>query len=299
MAKTYNQLVDDFKSINNDSSSGTIGKTFLNIGIRKILGLSDWTFLRGTKQYSTGTSVQTYRIPYDADRADYLKYWYGGAWYYPEQVHGDKRWTEINAVDTVTASIPYYWYFDSPSKQIYLYPKSTDVNGTIIVEYTKKIRDFSVSDYSTGSVSCSSSGTFFTGVGTSWGTPMEGRYIKVSSGISSMDGFWFEIDSVGSTTNLVVKELIPEAVSEGTYVISELMPFPEGFEDLPLWYSLEKYYRFRQDTSLAREYKTMYEEGISDLKRRDSKTVKHLIEQQSPVCPENPSYDPWRMGPLS
>lgn len=299
MAKTYNALVDDFITLSNDSSGSATGKTLINFGIRKFLGLSDWTFNKSTKTYSTGTSQQSYDPPYNMLKADWVSAWYGGRWYVPAEIKDGKTWQIINSVGNVTSSIPIYWFVSNTSHKISLYPASVDSKGTVKVGFTKKIRDYSASDYSTGSVTALSAGTVFSGIGTSWGSIMAGRYIKMSATDTAVDGFWFEILSVGSTGSLWVREPLPNAATNAAYTISEMMPFPDGHEDLPLWYALDRYYQMKEKPTLAREYERMWKEDSVDLLRRDSRSVTGLITQQGEVEQPDVNRDSWFIGTLS
>jgi len=301
MPKTYNDLSIDFQTLNSDtSSSGTMIKTLINLGVRKVFGLADWTFNKGQKIYSTGTGVSEYFPPYNALKIDYVSYSYGspGVKYTVQQVMDGEDWERISAVST-TASIPYYWYVSNRNEKVNLYPAASDSLGTVKIGFTKKIKDLGASDYSTGTCGVSTNGTVWTGSGV-WTSDMAGRYIQTTNSITPLDGFWFEIDSVASGgTTLYTKELAPNATGSATYKICELIPLPDGFEDLPLWFALGHYHKVRENIPLAREYERLYQEGTSDLMKRDSGFTKNLIEQQHLSSQGNPSFDSWRMGTLS
>lgn len=296
--KSFNSLVSDFLALSNDSSGTVLAKNLINIGTKKVLGLSDFTFNRDSKTYSSGTSTQWYDSPYNSAKIDYVAYEYGGTWYVPKEIRDGETWQTINSVST-TSSIPYYWFVSNATKRIGLYPASADASGTIKVGFTKKIRDFSVTDYSTGSVSAVSGGSIFTGVGSIWNAKMVGRYLQVSSGSTQLEDFWFEITSFGSATSVNVKESIPNAVSISNYTISEMIPLPDGYETLPLWYSLGQYYQMKEKPVLGREYERMYKEGIQDLLNTDSRSVSGLMEQQNLGTPEPPWSNPWTMGTIA
>jgi hypothetical protein len=293
--KTINKLASDFAIHTNDSSGSTLelGKSLINMGVRKIMNLSDWSFNMDTVNYSTGTYVQDYTLPYNVNKVDYVKEWYGHVWYVPKEVKLRKDWTILNSVDSYS-TIPTHWFYDEATKKVSLFPIASGVGGTVVVGYTKKIRDLSVADYSTGSVTVSASGTIFTGAGSSWGSMMVGRYLQPFGNNSYLDGYWFEIVSVPSTTAIQVKQIADVALSAGSYQISELIPFPEGYEDIPLWYALDKYYQIKEKPTLAREYERMWKEGVDDLKMRDEKTVVGILEKQS-ISMVNPNENPWDM----
>jgi len=299
--KTFTQLATDYTTLSNDDSAGNLalGKTLINISAKQILNMSDWTFNKDSKTISTGTGIQNYDPPYNMLKMDYVRYWYGGVWYTPKEIKSGELWSKLTDVPSVTSSIPEYWYVSNRTNKIGLYPASADSSGTIKMGFTKKIRDFSVSDYSTGSASVSANGTIFNTTTGTWNDKMVGRYIKVSSTDTPIDDFWFEITGIDSTGTAYVKQQAPNAVSGGSYTISEMIPLPEGFGELPLYYALGQYYQRKEQPVLAREYTIMYKEGVDDLLMRDSRSVTGLVEKEEPVGLENPSFNPWKMGTIS
>ena len=132
---------------------------------------------------------------------------------------------------------------------------------------------------------------------------MAGRYIKLANTNTEIDGFWFEILSVGSTGALYVREPSPNLTSgtSHTYVISELIPIPDGFEDLPLWYALDRYYQMKEKPNLAKEYERFWRDGLGDLTGRDSRSVTGIVEKEvlgDTNIPPDINSNPWLLGTL-
>jgi hypothetical protein len=294
MPKTISQLVTDFQTLTNDSStsSGTLAKTLINFGIRSVLGTQNWTFNQAYKDFSSATSVQTYEKPYDAFRLKSVHYWDSSVWYSLKEVSDERAWRIMN--QTVVTGLPYSWFHSIQKGKIELYPIPDDASGTIRMNYLKKVRDIGVTDYSTGSVTATSGGTAFTGTSTSWGTLFIGRSISVSDTNTPIDGYWFEIDKVDGTGTIIVRELIPNAVNNATYKISELIPLPDGFEDIALWYALDRYYQIKEKPTLAREYERKYKEQLGELMNRDMRSASGLIEKEDEYSGiMNPNDNPW------
>jgi len=277
--KTFLEALSDFKTITNDTSTGndTLGIILLNQGSKKYLSSSDWTFNKGIKTYATGTSVQIYDIPYNAAKVDYLHYWYGGVWYTPVQIRNKDEWRRINSV-SVTSSIMTHYLVDEESGDIEVYPISDDASGTIELGFTKKIRNLGLANYSTGSVSASSGSTKFTISGGTWNSKMTGRFIQVGGTNTSIDDYWFEIMDA-SSGSLTVKESIPVTITTatGTYVISEGLPFPDGYEDLPMVYALKRYYQQKEKLTIAREYEKEEDILLGNLMKRDQRSVQGVL----------------------
>lgn len=295
--KPFNSLIQDFQTLNDDTSSGTVGRMLLNLGIKKSLGLADWSFFKDTKNYSTGTSVQDYDYPHNANKIDYVHSWYGNRWYTPLEIREEERWRQITSV-SVTSSIPQFWHISDETKKVSVYPSAADSKGTVKVGFTKKIIDFGASDYSTGSIAVSSGSLVFTGSGgASWGSIHIGRYLQIGSTTTLADGYWFEIGNVITTTSLTAKELSPSTFTagSGTYKIVEMSPFPDGFEEIPLYFSLEKYYQIKRQPVLAREWERMYKESIESLLKRDGKTINDLVIRQDDILIYDVNENPWDM----
>lgn len=295
--RSFNSIVADGNLLANDSSGSTTAllKVLVNQGIKKFLNLEDWTFNKDSVNYSTGTGVQYLNAPINANEIDFVHSWYGNRWYAPTEVKDATSWQILNQTK-VSSSLITHYFVDERTKEIGLFPVPVDSKGTVKVGFTKKIIDYSASDYSTGSVSISANGTIFSGKGTSWGSMMAGRYIQVTGTNTPVDDFWFEIQSVGSTGSLYTKEYAPNAITGGTtYAITQLMPFPEGFEQLPLWYSLDKYYQMKEKPNLAREYERMWKEDLESLYRRDQRSVTGLVKQETPYTQVDVNQNPWTL----
>lgn len=98
----------------------------------------------------------------------------------------------------------------------------TIVNNTLLVtdgvNYIKKYRGSTNSDYTTGTISVSSGSTTVTGSGTTWNTSTNaevGEYIKLP------DGKWYKITAIASNTSLTIEVAYAGASLSGqSYVIS-------------------------------------------------------------------------------
>jgi len=294
MSKTIQQSVIDLQTLTGDSStsSGTLAKTLINFGIRSVLGSQDWTFYKGSETRSSATSVQDYSKPYNAFRMDYVNYWDSGVWYALPEVKDSKQWRIMNS--TVVTGLPYCWHISNRTGNIGLFPIPAGSSGTIKMGFLKKIRDLGASDYSTGSVSATAGSNILSSGSSSWGTVFQGRSLSISGTNTIVDGYWFEIDEIIGTGTLTVKEEIPVGVTTASYKISELIPIPDGYEDIVLWYALDRYYQMKEKPALAREYERKYKEQLGELMNRDMRSVSGLIEQEDSYRGSmNANSNPW------
>jgi len=292
--KSFNQTVSDFKILSNDSSvaNDTLGKSLINIALHKVLAMSNWTFNKDSKTFSSVASQQSYDPPYNAARIEYVSVTFGSVVYVPKEVRDGKDWAILNSV-VVTSDVPQYWYVSNRTKKISVFPVPASVNQTWKIGFLKKNRDYSASDYTTGTVTTTANSTAIVGAGTSWNKAMIGRYIQISGTNTILDGFWFEITAVTDTTHLTVREFAPVAVATASYTLTEMMPFPDGFEEIPLWFALDKYYQMKEKPVLAREYEKMWTESVAEMERKDSRSATGLLEKQGDLNPIDPNINPW------
>jgi len=292
--KTFNQVVSDFQSITKDSSTATLAlaKQWVNDCVHQILSMSDWNFNKDSKSFSSVAQQQDYDPPYNALKIDYVNVYFGNVWYVPQEVRSGDLWRQINNV-VVYSDIPTQWYVSNRTRKISLFPISNSANQTIKIGFTKKVRDLSVADYTTGTVSTTANSTAIVGAGTTFTQRMIGSKIKITSASTVIGDMWFEINTYTDALHITVKESIPVAVAGASFTISEPIPFMEGFEDISLFFALEKYYRLREKFGVSNEYRAMWQDYIKDMEMRDLRSVQGILEQQTPVDLVDSNENPW------
>jgi len=292
--KSFNQTVSDFQTLSGDNSTDTqtLGKSLINTCIKRVLARADWTFNKDSKTYTSVASQQDYDPPYNAARLEGVSVYVGGVWYAPQEVRSGEAWRKLNAV-TVTSDIPNYWYVSNRTKKWSLFPIPSSSGNTMVLKFLKKIRDYSAADYTTGTITTTANSTAIVGDTTVWTKRMIGRYIQITSADTIIGDYWFEITDVIDATHLTVRELVPVAVTGASYTIAEMIPLPDGFEDIPLWYALDLYYQMREAPVLAREYERMWKESLEELEGRDARSSVDILKKQGKLYPTNPNENPW------
>lgn len=283
--KSINNLLSDFVALSGDSSGSTVAlaKTLINFGIKNVRSLGDFTFEKSSGTFSSaGTSTrQYYPLAQNVNKLDSVTFTYGGIKYTPTEVRSDDTWDRLTYSSTTTSNIPQFWHYKIDTKEVGFYPAIASGSLVFTTNFTKKIKDFSASDYSTGLMTGSAGGTIFTGNQAILTTGMTGRGIQITGSNTQTDNYWFEIVGIKSTgTQIFVKETIPEAVTTASYTIAEMIPLPDGTESTPLWYALWQYYQMKQQPVLANQYQAMYKEGITELEKRDMATTNKLVTQE-------------------
>lgn len=140
----------------------------------------------------------------------------------------------------------------------------TLTNGATTVTWTNALTDDGTTAVTIGG---ETGGSIVTGSGTTWTVGMEGRYIQIAdtSAANGGDGFWYKIESVESTTVLVLsREYQGSAISAGsaTYTIGQCSPIPEAYQIAPVYRTIALYYDQKGDDKRAKSYWIRYDGGV-------------------------------------
>lgn len=311
--KTYDQAVLDFATITNDSSFSP--GVFLNMGLHYIMNLADWDFNKTSFFTYTVASQQAYLLPYNIERINYVNVYANGINYTPTEIKDGKVWQQINYVNTVFSDVPLYWFHGNATDQVQIYPIPSSAGNIITVGYTKKKRNFAdVATYNTGKVSTNGTGLlagdiFGAGAdktteinasfgvlvgsnGASWDNTCIGQSIKITSGVCCK-GLFFEIVGVSDSTHLYVKNFLQETITNSAYTINEMIPLLEGFEDLLIWFAVDKYYQMKEMPDIAQQYEKMWRDSLDQMKARDQRSVEGILKKETPVGLTDPNSSPW------
>ncbi len=277
--RTFTQLKSDYLILTHDNSTAnsTLGPILINRYIKKILMMRDFTWNRSSKDITGVADQQAYPLPYNLERVKNVKVAVTASastmYYFPKEVTSREIWTKLNRT-TVSGNQTSRYFIEDDAIEVY--PVFSSATPVMTVYFQKTNKDLAATDYTTGSAyTTSASPTYVTASPSSvaWSSPMIGRFIQFED-----DGFWYEIDNVVSTTSLRIKRGASIPMDWSDYTISELMPLPYGYQDLPLWFALATYFQGRKDQiPQAREYERMAKEGLEQLLRRDAKSVGTLL----------------------
>lgn len=283
---------------NNNSTTGlSIGDTFINLGIRQMLGAINWPFLENQVEIDTVDGQQFYELPADLDKVISATITVGTYRYRPEQVTSFNDWDYVNSPTGVESDNPsYFFVYDNT---IGFWPIPGSNGNTITVNYQKTVRDLNVADYSAGSiVSIANGAKAVTGTGTTWTAGMEGKYIRItnSNAANVGDGLWYEIASIDTTTTLtLVDPYLGEDIAAGTaaYTISDVMIIPEKYQHGPVYWAVSEYWRKEGEESKADRYLQVYVDLLEQMKDEEGKkTTDTVIDDGTYLMPINPNLDP-------
>lgn len=220
---TYTGYLNRFTDLtqNNSTQNQTRGLQLVNDSIRYLV--QKYYFNEQQYQTLTQAKVQVYQLPFDAKDVINETVLVGGILWQPLEASSRQFWDALN-------TIPFYSDFPQFSyrfkqNQIQLFPVPTSSGDPIQINYKRRIKDLSVADYKTGTLSVNqwkSGGLVFTANNaTISGTTMSytplpvagasgdavvitaGTNITMPGGFTSGNTYYFKTISAGtaSTTN--------------------------------------------------------------------------------------------------
>jgi len=271
--KSFTELRNLYGSLtnNSDSTNLTLGDQLINDNTRLICEARPWYFLEKTKTASTVASQQGYTLPFDYKKLIDVTVTIGTYKYTPKECPSREYWDYINASTTSESDTPLYYFVFNGQLNFWPIPSSSTSNA-ITYSYIRAFRNMSVADYTTGTVDAVT-GTTVTGSGTTWASPMAGRYLRIDPtnvATSSGDGMWYEISTVGSSTSITLSvSYNGTALSSGaaaTYTIGDMPILPEAYQVLPVYRACEFYFSTKtEDLNRAQYFKRLYDEGMAGM----------------------------------
>lgn len=246
--KTYTSQRNLYGTLTNNSSSAnlTLGDSLMNDEYMSICAERDWDFLLRTNTIQTVASQQTYGMPADYGDLVSVTVLVGSYAWSPIEISSATEWDRINAQPSFEGQYPQYFFVFNGT--IKLWPTPSASANTITITYRKKVTALSVADYTTGNVSVATlASTGITGSGTTWTSPMVGRYLQITqtntSGASG-DGQWYLISAVGSATSITLTDAYQGVTisSNTTYTIGQVSALPEEYQQLPMYKALQTYF---------------------------------------------------------
>ena len=302
MAKTYVQAQTDVATLCNDpalaigAANNALTQSLLNVAVHYVMNLCDWNFNKTSIDLTTVAQQQAYTLPYNAERVNFVNVLANAINYTPREIKHGRIWRQINYVTTNYTDVPQYWFYSNKTGQINIYPIPANAGNTITCGYTKKLRDLSdTAYYTTGTITTVADSVTITGSGTTFTPRMVGKYIQITSTTTVTGDYWYEIVGYTSPTVITVKNSVPVTIGGAgtTYKISEMIPFLEGFEDIAIWFSIDKYYQQREIPGMAKQYEQMWREMLEEMKARDQRSVDGLLKRESSLEYLDPNADPW------
>lgn len=263
----------------------------INDALRYLVGTFFFNEATYTVPGGTVSGTQGYILPFNNKQVINTTVLIGSILWQPTEVSTRKAFDALNVIPFNNNYPQYYYIYNN---QLLLWPTPAENSDAITINYKRRIKDLSIADYTTGTVSVTTLTTAVTGSGTSWTTNMVGQWLNIpetTSNTTSGDNEWYQIASVTNATSLVLNNQYQgQTVAGGTHTIGEIPILPEDFQDLPLYRALYIYHTsIVQNPDKAKYYKALYDEGYARLDAEfGSKTAGvGLTPQNVPVVNPN------------
>lgn len=270
---SYTNLLSIYQDFTNNTTSlnQTNGAIYINQAVRDICNKRNWSFLEDTLTDVTVASTQEYLLPYNLKKLINCSITVSSTKWTPIEINNKTDWDNLNATANYSDQVDNFYIY---AGKINFYPIPSTSDNVIRYNYIKAIRDVSVADYTTGTVTMTNASKTVTGSGTTFTALMVGRYIKATN-----DGYWYKISAFVSATELTLEKVFQGTTAGSlSYIIGEMTVLPEGYEMLAIYKSAIYYFTGKDQEKVTR-FTDLYKELYQDLEREyGSKTTSVVLE---------------------
>lgn len=248
----------------------------------------------GTQSGTHTVYTQRYMLPAYTSKPQGIYITVGNYRYVLQEVSTRSEWDDLNEVQ-INSNIPtHYFVYDGA---VEIFPKQTSSN-VITFNARRVAKDLQIADYTTGTIDIAPNGsTLITGSGTSWTTPMAGRWIKLTpsnTAASAGDGYWYEIDAVTSSTTLILRRpylgTSLTTGAAGAYTIGEVSLIPEPYDQIPVFEALKIYFTsVNPDANRAQLYGKMSADSVTQMFASYGSRVDVVLDSGNSVGDINPN----------
>lgn len=249
-------LISDYQVYTKDSSAANVakGKRQIQHYYTFLLSESDNYVAEKTRYGNLKANQRSYLLHPDYIKMKTVRFKSGDRYVPGTEVKSLDRWHSIISF-TRTVSLVTDWIVINEEGNLHLevdgIPSDNVTNGIEMIYEGYQDPLYFPDDYTDGTVTATSGSETITGSGTTFTSAMVGRFINIGK-------WWYEIQSVESTTSLTLVNYYQEDSASGsTYTIAELMKLPPEFHLTPLWAACRDYWRI-SNAEKAKEFEADY-----------------------------------------
>lgn len=271
----------------------TWGLEMVNDSIRYLVA----KYYFNERSYTTVTVAQQqfYNLPPQIKKLINVTVTIGSVLWQPVECTSKARWDYLNTIQ---------FYQDFPSEffvyngQVGIWPNPSSSGNTITMNYKIRTVDLSMADVtdvtSSQTVAITTNTTTVTASGATFKAWMAGQWIRVnrsSTDSANGDFQWYQIDTITSSTILVLKNKYTGATVTGAgFIIGEVPILPEDYQDLPLYRMGLIYYTTRfPDPTRADQYQKLWDAGEAKLNEEFGSKTTSVVLQDREVAMLNPN----------
>ncbi len=262
--KSFEKIYTELQNVTGEDSSGqlTIFKEWINDTDKIVSAKAPFLCLETLGTKSTVASQEGYQIPNTIQRVTSVKITMsGGDIYRPRPVEDPRYWEYLQSLQAGDNDVTRFYM--KQNGQVLLWPTPSTAGSTITIRGRRRLRNLSLDDYTTGTITTATSGDeTIVGGSTAWAAGSVGNWLRID--YTSGDFNWYEISSITNTTNLeLVKPYEGTSIAAGsaTYTIGEFSYIPPEFHSLLSYRPLAMYYMSIEEPAMAERYWRMYDGG--------------------------------------
>lgn len=281
--KTYTGLTNLYQTLTNntDAANLSLGAELMNDSYRRVCSDRDWDFLQKSANISSVSGTQFYYLPYDYSSLIDCFMTIGSTTYIPKECPTREMWDMLNQQTTFQSNFPEFFFIYNGQIGFYPIPSTSTVNG-ITVNYRRTVTDLSIADYTTGTIAATNGSTTITGSGTTWTSPMIGRFLRITASntaASAGDEVWYEITAVASATSATIRKAYNgTTMSGGAYIIGQIPALPEPYQDMPIYDAASIFYTsINPDATRAKLFRERFDTLFTKLSQD------HGTKTQDPI----------------
>jgi len=258
-----------------DTETTTLLTQMWNDSVKTVCSIRSgkWWFLQTTTNVATVASQQGYAIPAGVRKIIDIFVTVGTTVYRPQPIYSPEAWNAILSAQLGDSDVAAFYFVQD--NKVLIEPKPATTANTITFRGRKGVRDLTVADLTSSTVTSITNGATAIVINSGGLTSMAGKYIRITNtGVANTgDGQWYEIASATATTITLVAPYEGETISAGSAasVIAQMSPIPEAYDMAPIYRTLALFYQINAPES-PRIYQTYWklydggqEAGISDL----------------------------------
>ncbi len=251
----------------------------------------------------TVSGTQFYNLPPQVKKLINLTVTIGNVLWQPKECPSRQDWDALNILTTYKQDFPAFFFIYN--NQVGIYPTPSSNGNAITMNYKIRTQDLSQADVtdvtSSQTVSITTNTTTVTASGAAFKQWMAGQWIQVpfsSTDAADGDNQWYQIDSVTSTTVLVLKNQYTGATVTGAkFTIGQVPILPEDYQDLPLYRMASIYYTTRfPDPTKAQLYQGLYDKGAQALDEEYGSKTTNIVLQDIRQEVINPNLFPQQVS---
>lgn len=171
-------------------------------------------------------------------------------------------------------------------------PSSADDRLGLTFESTDK--DMTKLKYNTGTITVIKGSEVVNGVGTTFASDMQGRYLRLTG--DGTDRLWYRVRKRVGNTQLKLENVYEGDGAGGqAYEICEAFNLPEDLQMAPIYYSLWHWWETKKDPVYSSKFQALWEKDLTRAKTwHGSKTRNSIVQYEEPMAPFQgmPGYFP-------